>query len=838
MNNNNKKVILEIDNLKKYFINNGHINKAVNGVSFNVHEGEVVGLIGESGSGKTTIGRSLLRLYDNYNGFVRLDGRIISGKKISKRRNKFLRRNMQMIFQDPHASLNGQKTIYSTLKEPLVVNGIMKEKLHDIFSDWNKVTKMFKYTFSKKTKTLELENLNEFNKIATKFVEHWEKELNNVNFDNNLNLEDNFNTYFAYLEEKQNMESEVINAMYSNTTKLIEYYYQKQKEFRDNTLEYDEIEVNNQTKLLNEGLLKVKYSQQQLDAYYEVEKIKAQESKFTKDIKDYKTINQNTFKNFYQEFKNEKDLIKNSRLLATDLDYYAYNLKRELLNKKALKLLQKTRIQLRYLGFSEVKRFVNDLKQYILAFYNEELQFPYQKQLAKKINHTIEKSFNFNYDDYIEQNKANIQEIKDEFVKFDKKINELNLILKEKHHPLITNEELETIKQNLQKAKDIQTQEVKKYVEKNKTVIDELDVQIKDVNTTYYGLRDKITNLSAKFKEVHKEFLNYIQKAPISSFYTEESIEQLTEKEEKNKRKFAILNYSTIVTNKLETQKTFDIEYKYLLRDIADIDLLLGINETFVSKILKNKAPWLLNAYEFLYTNVFIRYRVKNLLYKTIIYKNLEQVGLLKQFAYRYPHEFSGGQRQRIVIARALITEPKIIVADEPIASLDISIQAQVVNLLKDLCKSKNIGLIFIAHDLSMIEYVADRVQIMHLGKIVESGKTEAIYDTPVHPYTKNLFKAIPKISNADEKFQNVSFELDYLEQQKFPNIPKTYQVEDEHYVYGTNEQVHDWTKVLKEIKTLKIETKDALSFEDLEKARKTRNTKLNNKKNNEEKPF
>ncbi|WAM03347.1 ABC transporter ATP-binding protein [Mycoplasmopsis cynos] len=119
--------------------------------------------------------------------------------------------------------------------------------------------------------------------------------------------------------------------------------------------------------------------------------------------------------------------------------------------------------------------------------------------------------------------------------------------------------------------------------------------------------------------------------------------------------------------------------------------------------------------------NPFKLWRIKKLFVKSTIYKSLEDVGLLKQFAYRYPHEFSGGQRQRIVIARALITQPKVIVADEPIASLDISIQAQVVNLLKDLCEQKNIGMIFIAHDLSMIEYIADRVQIMHLGKVVES---------------------------------------------------------------------------------------------------------------------
>lgn len=193
--------------------------------------------------------------------------------------------------------------------------------------------------------------------------------------------------------------------------------------------------------------------------------------------------------------------------------------------------------------------------------------------------------------------------------------------------------------------------------------------------------------------------------------------------------------------------------------------------------------------------NPFKLWRIKKLFVKSTIYKSLEDVGLLKQFAYRYPHEFSGGQRQRIVIARALITQPKVIVADEPIASLDISIQAQVVNLLKDLCEQKNIGMIFIARDLSMIEYIADRVQIMHLGKVVESGDTIQIYKNPLHPYTINLFKAIPKISNANEKFKDVKFELEYMKDQQYPNIPNVYAVSSEknHFIYATAKQFNKW---------------------------------------------
>lgn len=168
-NKKDRKVILSIDNLKKYFVNQGIINKAVDGVSFDVHEGEIVGLIGESGSGKTTVGRTILRLYDDYNGFVRLEDKIISGKNISYSLKKYLRKNVQMIFQDPHASLNSQQNIYAILKEPLLVNGIMKHKINDIFKDWLDVKKTFKYTFQIQAMKLELQNYQEINRLAEPF---------------------------------------------------------------------------------------------------------------------------------------------------------------------------------------------------------------------------------------------------------------------------------------------------------------------------------------------------------------------------------------------------------------------------------------------------------------------------------------------------------------------------------------------------------------------------------------------------------------------------------------------------------------------------------------------
>ena len=128
----------------------------------------------------------------------------------------------------------------------------------------------------------------------------------------------------------------------------------------------------------------------------------------------------------------------------------------------------------------------------------------------------------------------------------------------------------------------------------------------------------------------------------------------------------------------------------------------------------------------------------------TAVFKGLEMVGLVREHAGRYPHEFSGGQRQRIGVARAVVMNPEMIIADEPVSALDVSIQAQVINLLNDLRRQLGLTILFIAHDLSVVKYFSDRIGVMYYGKMVELATSDELFAHPLHPYTRSLLSAIP----------------------------------------------------------------------------------------------
>ncbi|MDD6599984.1 MAG: ATP-binding cassette domain-containing protein [Galactobacillus timonensis] len=171
----------------------------------------------------------------------------------------------------------------------------------------------------------------------------------------------------------------------------------------------------------------------------------------------------------------------------------------------------------------------------------------------------------------------------------------------------------------------------------------------------------------------------------------------------------------------------------------------------------------------------------------------LDKVGLSREQATRYPSQFSGGQRQRIGIARALVMNPKLVIADEAISALDMSIQAQVVNLMRDLQEEMGITYLFIAHDLAMVKYISDRIGVMHLGYIVETGTTDEIFANPIHPYTKSLLSAIPHPNPIVEKARTA---LTYDKDKEGVDYSKgtIHAVTKTHSVLATDEEYAKWS--------------------------------------------
>ena len=173
----------------------------------------------------------------------------------------------------------------------------------------------------------------------------------------------------------------------------------------------------------------------------------------------------------------------------------------------------------------------------------------------------------------------------------------------------------------------------------------------------------------------------------------------------------------------------------------------------------------------------------------------IREVGLLPEHLTRYPHEFSGGQRQRVGLARSIVMEPEFIVADEPISALDVSIRAQVLNLLKKFQKERGLSYLFIAHDLSIVRFISDRIAVIHKGKIVEIAETNELFDYPLHPYTKSLMSAIPVPDPIIEK-QKKLFVYDPSQHDYSVDKPSMVDLGNGHFIYGNQREIDKYKEI------------------------------------------
>ena len=768
-----KKKILKIENLNKFFINRNNYKIALDNISFDVTEGDFLGIIGESGSGKTTLGRTIIRLNDATSGKIKLFNKNISNKKISKQENLTICRSMQMIFQDPLSSLNPKMNILKIISEPIVINKSLKKENIKIIDSRHKTNFLFEYEILSGLAKNKYEKLYEYYVEYKKIINETITKIDDFKFTNNDSWTESFSdleTIFDHYIMSQKPVIEILNKMYQNAKKIIKVYdkkvktndldpiYSKYIEYANN-LDEAKADFGNKENSINN--LKKKFNKIKKDiAFFKSNRLVRSE---IKDLKIHIKLNSNGMK-----------------IAKTKRDY---NFKKILLIRDRLKL----GILDDFLNFENVDeenlineyRNIRDIideffKNEFIRIFNDNISENYEEKMSsidydlikKEIENNLSKSlidFKNKLQMIDEKNKIIINVLLSEKTMIAEEISKLKLKKKEQEKTFYSSESYIQKNNDFKKIKEelnlIRKEKHKKHNDFIYKSLSELKEKIKIESNE---VKNRKIFLSKRLNILIKELID-IRPNDLANF-SKKDVSQVIKKNTKSMKEQ--------LKNKMSSFKLIDFEFTKILEYYFIEERICSSNR---SKL-------------FFYRNDFLKIMILEK-----VFELLESVGLKKEHAYRYPHEFSGGQRQRIVIARALINDPKIIIADEAISALDVSIQAQVVNMMKELCDKRDVTFLFIAHDISMVHYICNKVIIMHNGKIVEKGSTNKIFKNPIHPYTQSLLKAVPELWKMDVDLSLFGDNSNYSESYSISNKPYFMKVENDHDVLATKEQFDKW---------------------------------------------
>ena len=337
-------------------------------------------------------------------------------------------------------------------------------------------------------------------------------------------------------------------------------------------------------------------------------------------------------------------------------------------------------------------------------------------------------------------------------------------------------------KDAIKKARKQASQEIKLLRAELKTADESQQAEIKqkiaEINEQLYAVveenRQNIREAKTTVKNSNKEYATEVL-AKIEEEYQKE-----LQRAEGDKELIAAVNKKYASKRRLAQRSKLITQIQMIFQDpIASLDPRMTVREIIAEGLIINGI------------------RDKEYINEKV-YEILEMVGLVREHADRYPHEFSGGQPQRIGIARAIIMQPEMIIADEPISALDVSIQAQVINLLNDLRERLGLTILFIAHDLSVVKYFSDRIGVMYFGKMVELATSEELFKHPLHPYTRSLLSAIPLPDPHYEK-QRVRMTYNPIAEHDYSvNLPSMREISPGHFVYCNDEEETKYKELVK----------------------------------------
>jgi ABC-type oligopeptide transport system ATPase subunit len=725
---NKKEVILSVRHLKQYFkfkSKNFKYNKAVHDFSLDIYKQEAVGLVGESGCGKTTTGRSIIKLYDPTSGDVYFKGvrvsaglrwnlkeikwNIIRGNNEKNVLKKELDDNTTQIsrpFDEKIALLLQQQKQEIDLVKNGSESGELRPTINRLADEYQKEVKVLQTNYDKALVALKKETPEELYDDAKKRLDSKlliDKEALKAKYNKSTNLEAEISTYQGQLA----MEDSKIAGKVSTDPSAVKYMI---------------------TEIQNKYAPKIAALQEE----------------------------------------------KNLKISAITLEY---NSKVQVINDRVQKIVD---FQKETISFAKF-----DNKNY-------EANYNHFKKLEAR-----EKGF-ISLGDQIEALKVERQEsILANVGPFEDAINKLKLEL---------NDKINSGKLSADQIKELKLQNKKLVIEATK----KRDEALKKYLDLYEPKIQKVKN-SVKELKVKRDEEIQIAKQPFNTKIFELNVAKKDELEKNNSatdklaKKIEIENkYEDLINEiKLEQARLVNDIKKRYEKDINELEGNFTLKSPLMNKmqmIFQDPIASLdprMTVKEIIAEGLRIRGEKNESEINDRVYEVLKLVGLVPEHATRYPHEFSGGQRQRIGVARALIMEPELIIADEPISALDVSIQAQVINLLNDLREKLGLTILFIAHDLSVVKYFCDRIAVMYFGQMVELTTSDELFKNPLHPYTRSLLSAIPVPDPLfEKKRQRITYnpitEHDYSSEK-----PTLKEITPGHFVYCNSAELEKYKKIL-----------------------------------------